>query len=250
MDFTRFKCMTATAASNRAADPRLIVEPGLAARVANIAEPVLEGMDFRLVRVRVTGAQSCTVQIMAERTDGTMTVEDCETVSRALSPVLDVEDPVEGAYRLEISSPGLDRPLVRRSDFEHHTGHLVKIETTAPVGGRKRFRGIILGVEGEAVRLQPDDKGKDNLGKDDAGKDDAAEITLPINEMMEAKLVLTDALIAESLKRGKEEEKKMREQREDESPGKAHRKNAGKARSDNVQTANGGKRRAAHHEGD
>ena len=124
-------------------DPRLIAEPGLAARVAAVAEPVIEGMGFRLVRVRISAAEGCTVQVMAERPDGTLTIEDCEEISRALSPVLDVADPVPQAYRLEISSPGLDRPLVRRSDFERHAGHLAKIEMSVPVDGRKRFRGIL-----------------------------------------------------------------------------------------------------------
>src|SRR5438045_1221927 len=94
-------------------EPRLIVEPGLAARVASIAEPVLADVGFRLVRVRMSASAGCTVQIMAERPDGTMTIADCETASRALSPVLDLADPVDRAYRLEVSSPGIDRPLVR-----------------------------------------------------------------------------------------------------------------------------------------
>src|SRR5664279_1508765 len=92
-------------------EPRLIVEPGLSARVASIAEPVIEQLGYRLVRVKISSADGCTVQIMAERPDGTMAVEDCETVSRALSPVLDLADPIERAYRLEVSSPGIDRPL-------------------------------------------------------------------------------------------------------------------------------------------
>src|SRR6202790_1227279 len=94
-----------------AEEPRLIIEPGRAARVAAIVEPVLAGLGFRLVRVRISGLAGCTVQIMAERPDGTMAIEDCEATSRALSPVLDVADPIESAYQLEISSPGIDRPL-------------------------------------------------------------------------------------------------------------------------------------------
>jgi ribosome maturation factor RimP len=137
--------MNATNDANLLDEPRLIAEPGLAARVAAIAAPVLRDLGYRLVRVRIAGTEGCTVQIMAERPDGTMSVEDCEAVSRALSPVLDVEDPVAEAYRLEISSPGLDRPLVRRSDFIRHAGHLVKIEMEVPVEGRKRFRGAIQG---------------------------------------------------------------------------------------------------------
>src|SRR5882762_8730861 len=122
-------------------EPRLITEQGAAARVAAIAEPVLAGLGFRLVRVRVSGLSGCTVQIMAERPDRTMTIEDCETVSRTLSPVLDVADPIDRAYRLEISSPGIDRPLVRQSDFERFAGQSVKIEMAVAIDGRRRFRG-------------------------------------------------------------------------------------------------------------
>jgi ribosome maturation factor RimP len=180
-------------ARNGDAEPRLISEPGLAARVAAIAEPVLEGLGYRLVRVKVSGLDGCTVQIMAERPDGTMTVEDCETVSRNLSPVLDVADPIERAYRLEISSPGLDRPLVRRSDFERNAGHQVKIEMAVAVDGRKRFRGTLLGVEGDAARLR----------RDDAGPDEAPDVVLTIEDMSEARLLLTDALVTEALRREK-----------------------------------------------
>src|SRR5690348_5690147 len=165
-------------------EPRLIVEPGLPARVAAIVEPVLHQLGFRLVRVRVSGAEGCTVQIMAERPDGTMTVEGCEEVSRALSPVLDVADPIDRAYRLEISSPGIDRPLVRKSDFGRYAGHLVRIEMNMPVDGRKRFKGTLAGTEGEAVRLL----------RDDAEGEDAT-VLLPIEDMGEAKLVLTDDLV-------------------------------------------------------
>ena len=129
-----------------------MVEPGLAARVSAVAEPVLTGMGYRLVRVRVSGEAGTTVQIMAERPDGTMLIEDCEAVSRALSPVLDIADPIDRAYRLEISSPGIDRPLVRRSDFERHAGHLVRIEMAVSHEGRKRFRGPLLGLASEQVR--------------------------------------------------------------------------------------------------
>src|SRR5512138_3120760 len=139
------------------AEPRLVVEPGVAARVSAIAEPVLQGMGYRLVRIKISGEAGCTVQIMAERPDGSMQIEDCEAVSRALSPVLDVADPIDRAYRLEISSPGIDRPLVRRSDFERYTGHLVKVEMAVAHEGRKRFRGSLAGVEGERVRLRRDD---------------------------------------------------------------------------------------------
>src|SRR6187549_2488847 len=132
------------------ADPRLIIEPGLSARVAAIVEPVIEGLGYRLVRVRVSGADGCTVQIMAERPDGSMSIEDCEAASRALSPVMDVADPVPQAYRLEMSSPGIDRLLVRKSDFERALSQVVKIEMAVPVEGRKRFRGTIAGVMDDA----------------------------------------------------------------------------------------------------
>ena len=118
-----------------AREPRLLLEPGLAARVAAIAEPVIEGLGYRLVRVQVFPQSGLTVQIMAERPDGSMTVGDCETISRALSPVFDAKDPVDQPHRLEISSPGLDRPLVRRSDFDRHAGHVAKVEMARGIDG-------------------------------------------------------------------------------------------------------------------
>jgi ribosome maturation factor RimP len=199
----------ATATQNET-EPRLIVEPGVSARVATIAEPVIEQLGYRLVRVKVSAADGCTVQIMVERPDGTMVVEDCETVSRALSPVLDMADPIDKAYRLEVSSPGIDRPLVRKSDFDRYAGHLVKIETEIPIDGRKRFRGLLIGTEGEAARIRQDDK------KDDTEAGGAAEILLPIEEMSEAKLVLTDELVTEALRRGKAAERAARAAKREE----------------------------------
>jgi len=175
------------------AEPRLIIEQGMAARVAALATPVLTGLGYRLVRVRVSGTSGCTVQIMAERADGTMLIEDCEAASRALSPVFDVEDPIDSEYRLEVSSPGIDRPLVRRSDFERHAGHEIKVEMAVAREGRKRFRGVLLGVEGEAARLR----------RKDAAEGEPPDVLLPIADMAEARLVLTDALIRESLRRDK-----------------------------------------------
>ncbi len=174
-------------------EPRLIAETGLAARVAAVAEPVLADLGFRLVRVKISGEAGCTVQVMAERDDGSMTIDDCEAVSRALSPVLDAADPVGRAYRLEVSSPGIDRPLVRRSDFDRYAGHEIKIEMAVAAAGRKRFRGILLGSSGEDARLRL------------SGQPEGApeEALLRIEDMAEARLVLSDALIAESLKRGK-----------------------------------------------
>lgn len=236
------RSMNMTIDITRKVEPRLIAEPGLAMRVAAIVEPVVENLGFRLVRVRVTGAEGCTVQIMAERSDGTLTIEDCEQVSRALSPVLDVADPVDRAYRLEISSPGLDRPLVRRSDFERYAGHLAKIEMAAPINGRKRFRGILTGVEGTFARLR----------RDDARPEETADVLLPIEEMAEAKLVLTDALIAESLRRGKAELREaQRAASEDTTYGARQRKPApSRAQPKDFRPTHGKRRRAAQHEGD
>ena len=179
------------------AEPRLIVEQGLAARVAAIAAPVLSGLGYRLVRVRVSGTLGMTVQIMAERADGSMAIEDCEAASRALSPVFDAEDPIEREYRLEMSSPGIDRPLVRRSDFQRYAGHEAKIEMAVAHDGRKRFRGVLLGTEGEAAKLR----------RKDATEGETADVLLPIVDMAEARLVLTDALIRESLRRSKAQER-------------------------------------------
>jgi ribosome maturation factor RimP len=179
-----------------APEPRLIAESGTAARVAAIAEPILHGLGYRLVRVRVSGADGCTVQVMAEKADGTMLIEDCEAASRALSPAFDAADPIDRAYRLEISSPGIDRPLVRRSDFERYAGHVVKVEMERPLDGRKRFRGVLAGLDGEAARIRPED-----------AKAEPAEVLLPIDAMAEAKLVLTDALVTEALRRAKVQDK-------------------------------------------
>lgn len=200
-------------------EPRLIAEPGLAARVAAIAEPVIAGMGYRLVRVRISAADGCTLQVMAERPDGSLTIEDCEDISRVLSPVLDVADPIDRAYRLEISSPGIDRPLVRRSDFEKHAGHLAKIEMNVPADGRKRFRGILLGVEGDAARIRLEDAKAAKAGE-------KSEFLLPIEDMAEAKLVLTDELIAESLRKGKAAEREAREERKARHPHKPNPKSS------------------------
>jgi len=171
---------------------RFIREAGLPARIAAIIEPALEDRGFRLVRVAISGREGKTVQVMAERSNGTMTIEDCEAVSREISALLDVHDPIAGAYRLEVSSPGIDRPLVRPSDFEDWAGHEAKIELAEPIDGRKRFRGKLEGFEGGEVRVEVD------LG--DAGRQ---VIGLPVGLVAEAKLVLTDELIREALRRAK-----------------------------------------------
>ncbi|MEM6463162.1 MAG: ribosome maturation factor RimP [Pseudomonadota bacterium] len=178
-----------TTADRSSADERLITENGLEARIAGIVEPLLRSMDFRLVRVRLSGHNGLTLQVMAERNDGTMTVEDCELVSRALSPVLDVEDPIDRAYHLEISSAGIDRPMVRRSDFTRWSGHLVKCETSWPVAESKRFRGMITDVGADGFTLR----------RDEAGDADDAIVEIPFAALSEAKLILTDDLIRDAL---------------------------------------------------
>src|SRR5215472_7298244 len=143
--------------------------------------PSLEAMGYRLVRVSMTGGRRATLQVMAERLDGAaMTVEDCADISRSLSALLDVADPIAGAYTLEVSSPGIDRPLIRREDFARFAGFEAKIELTQPQAGRRRFRGRLLGVDGDSVRLLAD----------------GAEIALPLAAVLRAKLALTDELLA------------------------------------------------------
>jgi len=180
---------------------RFIHETGLAARVADLVEPALQDRGFRLVRVAVSGGESKTVQVMAERADGTMSIEDCEAVSREISPLLDVHDPIAGSYRLEVSSPGIDRPLVRPSDFEDWSGYEAKIELKEPIDGRKRFRGTLDGFEDGEVRITVD---LDQIGK--------TVIGLPVGLIGEAKLVLTDELIREALRRAKKSKEKSVEE--------------------------------------
>lgn len=180
-------------------DDRVIRESGIAARIAQIVEPVVQALGYDLVRVRVSGLNGMTLQIMAERPQGTMTVEDCEELSRAISPVLDVEDPLDRAYHLEVSSPGIDRPLVRKSDFAEWQGHLAKVETEIPVDGRKRFRGWIVDSDDGSVTVR-------NESKDPEEK---IETTIPFEVLAEARLVLTDELVRETLK----QDRKMRRDR-------------------------------------
>ena len=213
------------------AEPRLVVEPGAAARVSAVAGPVLQGMGYRLVRIKISGEAGCTVQIMAERPDGSMQLEDCEAISRALSPVLDVADPIDRAYRLEISSPGIDRPLVRRSDFERYAGHLVKIEMAVPHQGRKRFRGTLGGVEGDAVHLH----------RDDARAGEDADVLLVMEDISDARLVLTDELIAESMRRGKAAERELKQNLGLAPPPPPHAKKSDPARSNKPKPKTGSK---------
>jgi len=173
--------------------PRDITESGSDARIAAIVEPEIEALGFRLVRVQVSGQNGTTLQIMVERPDGMIAVGECETISRALSPLLDIEEPLPGNYHLEVSSPGIDRPLVRLSDFEVWAGHMAKLETLQMVNGRKRFKGTILST----------DKNKVTFRRDMADKDDEREFTIEIEDMASVKLILTDDLIREALRRDK-----------------------------------------------
>ncbi|MDA0675464.1 MAG: ribosome maturation factor RimP [Proteobacteria bacterium] len=169
------------------------LESGLAlettARVGRVIEPVLTERGFDLVRVRLSGTTRPVLQVMAERKDErAMTVDDCATLSRAISVVLDAEDPVRGEYRLEVSSPGLDRPLVRPSDFQKYAGLDVKVQTRRALTGRKRFRGQLKGLEGDDVVLETED----------------GCVKLPLNEVSEAKIVITEELLRASLRQGTE----------------------------------------------
>jgi ribosome maturation factor RimP len=186
-------------------DDRIIRESGIEARIAAIILPLLRGIGFRLVRVRLSGQNGLTLQIMAERNDGTMTVEDCEEVSRAVSPALDVEDPIEKAYHLEVSSPGIDRPLVRRSDFATWLGHLVKMETSTLVAERKRFKGRITEVDEEGILVL----------RDVPAYGEEPSVRVPFDTITEARLILTDDLIRDALSkdnRARKEAKKRQDE--------------------------------------
>jgi len=162
----------------------LVAKTAIDRRIAAIVTPTVEGMGFRLVRLRVMGGKRITLQIMAERSDGTMEVEDCATLSRALSAVLDVEDPIDREYTLEVSSPGIDRPLTRLEDFTRWEGYEARLETADMIDGRKRFKGTLAGVEGTEVLIEVEQ----------------GTIGLEFDWLSDAKLVLTDELVAESLK--------------------------------------------------
>lgn len=179
------------------ADQRFIRETGVAGQIADLVEPVIVDLDFRLVRVRIMGRDdNPTIQVMAERSDGTISIEDCEAISRQLSAVLDAADVMPGAYNLEVSSPGIDRPLVRPSDFEDWVGYQAKIELSELLDGRRRFSGALEGFEDGEVRIEVD---LDQIG--------VQVIGLPVAMVADARLVLTDDLIRESLRRSKQHEK-------------------------------------------
>lgn len=180
--------------SRDAEQARFIRETGLAAEFARLCEPVMQELGLRLVRVALSGRDHATVQIMAEQADGTISVGDCAELSRKLSPLLDAHDPMPGGYTLEVSSPGIDRPLVRPSDFEDWAGHEAKIELVELLDGRKRFKGLLEGFEDGEVRLEVD---LDGIGHKILG--------LPMDLIANAKLVMTDDLISEALKRSQKD---------------------------------------------
>lgn len=184
-------------------DDRLVRESGTEARVAMLIGPVMHALGFRLVRVQLSGQNGLTMQIMAERPDGTMTVEDCEEVSRAIAPILDVEDPIDKAYHLEVSSPGIDRPLVRKADFIAAVGHVAKVETSVLVAGRKRFRGRVVVTTEQGFSLQRD---KPAYGEE-------AVVEIPFDAVDEARLVLSEDLIREALSRDNKARKEARKRR-------------------------------------
>lgn len=167
--------------------PDMIAKAPFDQRLATLLKPTIEGMGFELVRLRLMVGRKATLQIMAERPDGTMEVEDCAELSRQISAVLDVEDPIEREYALEVSSPGIDRPLTRLADFDRWEGYEAKLETAEMIDGRRRFKGILAGTEGDEVLVEIDE----------------GTIGLEFDWLSDAKLVLTDELISESLRRSK-----------------------------------------------
>lgn len=165
----------------------LVAKTQIDRRLAEIITPVIEGMGFELVRVRFMGGKTATVQIMAERADGGIEVDECAAISTAVSATLDVEDPIEDAYTLEVSSPGIDRPLTRLKDFESFEGYEAKLETQELIEGRKRFKGVLAGVEGDEILINVDE----------------GTLGLRFDWLGDAKLVLTDELIREMLRQRK-----------------------------------------------
>lgn len=199
--------MTDGLTSIEGGDDRIIRETGLDARIATIVGPVITAAGYRLVRVRLSGQNGMTLQIMAERPDGTMTVEDCEAVSHVVSPALDVDDPIDKAYHLEVSSPGIDRPLVRKSDFADWVGHLVRMETSVMVAERKRFRGKIASADENGVNIERE-----------ADSDEVLIVNVPFEAIAEARLILTDDLIRDALSKDNQAKKQARKRRAEDGP--------------------------------
>jgi ribosome maturation factor RimP len=169
----------------------LIAKTAIDRRLADIVTPTIEGLGFELVRLRLQGGKTATLQIMADRPDGGIDVDDCAAISTAVSAVLDVEDPIDENYHLEVSSPGIDRPLTRLKDFDAWEGYEVKIETSEQIDGRRRFKGVLRGTEGDEVLIEIENNGEEVV------------IGLQFDWLSDAKLVLTDELIAEMLRQKK-----------------------------------------------
>lgn len=174
-------------------EKRLFEENGVEARIAALIAPVLKPLGYRIVRIRLSGLNGLTLQIMVERADGTLTIENCEEVSGIVSPILDVEDIIERKYHLEVSSPGIDRPLVRKSDFLRWQGHIAKVETGVVIDGRRKFRGTINAVDLEGFTLDTDK----------AAYGEEMSVRIPYADITDARLVLTDDLIRDALVKDK-----------------------------------------------
>jgi len=191
----------------------LIAKTAMDRRLADILTPVIEGMGFELVRIRLMSGKTKTLQIMAERPEGGIEVDDCAEISTAVSALMDVEDPIEDNYTLEVSSPGIDRPLTRLKDFDTWQGYEARIETAELIDGRKRFKGVLAGIEGNEVLINlPDDP------------DDADPLGLDFDWLSDAKLILTDELITEMLRQRKASgqiDETQFDEIETEEPGKA-----------------------------
>ncbi len=173
--------------------PDLIAKTAIDKRLASILTPLIEGMGFELVRLRLMSGKTQTLQIMAERPDGSISVDECGEISTAVSALMDVEDPIEDNYALEVSSPGIDRPLTRLKDFDTWAGYEAKLETTEMIDGRRRFKGELAGVEADEVLINLDTDGGDPV-----------TIGLQFDWLSDAKLVLTDELITEMLRQRKD----------------------------------------------
>ena len=170
----------------------LIAKTAIDRRLAEIITPVIEDLGYELVRVRLQGGKTATLQIMADRPEGGINVDDCAQISTAVSATLDVEDPITDNYYLEVSSPGIDRPLTRLKDFESFEGYEARLDINQPIDGRKRFKGLLAGVEGDEVLINIEDQGQTHT------------IGLHFDLLSDAKLVLTDELIKEMLRQKKE----------------------------------------------
>ncbi len=170
----------------------LVAKAAIDRRIADIIDPVIKDMGFELVRLRLMGGNTPTLQVMAERPEGGIEVDECADISTAISAILDVEDPIEDNYTLEVGSPGIDRPLTRLKDFDVWSGYVAKIETSELIDGRKRFKGVLAGTENNEVLIEIENQGEN------------VTIGLDFDWLSDAKLVLTDDLVRAALKQRKD----------------------------------------------